>query len=94
MKKVSKENLTRNSRTLVNFFGEILFSVAFYYSVPVIIYSILTSILEILGQIHQAAKTQDDSVPKVAAGVMCKLIRAWHMSIMVMKTLILARFNM
>ena len=78
VKKVSKENLTRNSCTLINCFGEILFNVAFYYSVPVILDSILTSVLEMLGQIHQAAKTQEDSVPKVAYSVMCKLIEEYE----------------
>ena len=63
--KVDHQNLTRNSNVMLSHFAELLFNLAFYYSVPGILDSVLTSILEVVEHIHQALRVQKDCATKI-----------------------------
>ena len=78
--KIDSETLTRNSSEILSHFAELLFNLAFYYSVPGILDTVLTSILEVVGHIHQTFRVQKDCVTKiqsVAHTVMDKLAEAF-----------------
>ena len=71
---------TVNSSEILSHFAELLFNLAFYYSVPGILDTVLTSILEVVGHIHRAFRVQQDCVTKiqsVAHTVMDKLAEAF-----------------
>ena len=79
--KVDSEKLTRKSSEILSDFADLLFNLAFNASdVPGLMLDLfVTSILEVVGHIHQAFKAQQDCVTKiqsVAHTVMVKLDRA------------------
>ena len=63
--KSDRENLTSSTNEILDDFAQLLFNLAVFNSAPVILDSILTSIIEVIQHIHWAPQMQQECVSKI-----------------------------